>query len=128
MIIETFQVIIRMSESEEKKYTTDELFESAVKMIRELPKDGPIKPSDDIKLKFYAFFKQATYGPNDTSKPRFYQLVDNYKWEAWKKLGEMPKDEAKLNYIEELKRMIESLPEDTELGDIGPMRSILVKK
>lgn len=98
--------------------TTDELFESAVSIVRNLPKEGSFKPSDDLKLKFYAYFKQATHGPNDTPKPRFYQIVELYKWDAWHKLRDMSKEEAMKNYIRELKQCMDTLPlseeEDTK--------------
>lgn len=102
------------------KPTTEEIFESAVNIIKNLPKDGPIQPSNEMRLKFYALFKQATHGPNDTSKPKFYQVVEGYKWDAWKKLGDMSKEEAMMSYIGELKQSMNSLgniepnPEDEE--------------
>lgn len=107
-----------MSSNVEFEFDIDELFESAVTIVRNLPKEGAFKPSDELKLKFYAYFKQATEGPNKTSKPRFYHIVDNYKWSAWKKLGDMPMSEAKKHYVDELKQAMESIPvsdkEETE--------------
>ena len=112
-------------EKQDTDLSTEDLFNSAVNIVRNLPKEGPIVPSDALKLKFYAFFKQATHGPNDTSKPRFYHVVECFKWDAWKKLGDMPKEEAMNNYIRELKQIIDSLPNDADLGDIREFRSIL---
>lgn len=94
------------------EFSVEEVFNSAVSIVKNLPKEGSIKPSDSDKLKFYAFFKQATYGPNDTPKPRFYQLVEYYKWDAWQKLGDMPREEAMFNYIRELKQAMETIPKD----------------
>ena len=50
-------------------------------------------PSIDnqTKLKFYALFKQATTGPNNTKAPSRLKIVDRYKWDEWKKLGKMTK-------------------------------------
>lgn len=96
--------------------STREIFESAVNIIKNLPKDGPIQPSIEMKLKFYALFKQATHGPNNTSKPKFYQVAEGYKWDAWRKLGDMPKGEAMLKYVGELKQSMNSL----DLGNIEP--------
>lgn len=96
----------------EDNFPIEEVFESAVSIVRNLPKEGSIKPSDELKLKLYAFYKQATHGPNDTPKPRFYQIVEAYKWEAWLKLGNMTKEEAMLNYIRELKQIMETVPSD----------------
>lgn len=86
----------------------EEIFESAVNTVRSMPKNGPFKPSDETKLKLYAFYKQATHGFNCTPRPRFYDLVNIYKWNAWKKLGSMSKDDAKLAYIQELKNIVQS--------------------
>lgn len=66
---------------------------------------GPFQPSDDLKLKFYAYYKQATEGPNETSKPSFYDIVGKYKWSAWKDLGEMSKEDAMTGYVNELKKV-----------------------
>lgn len=37
-----------------------------------------------------------------TSKPAFYEIVARYKWEAWKSLGDITKEEAMKIYIAEL--------------------------
>lgn len=66
---------------------------------------GAYQPSHDLKLRFYAYFKQATEGPCNASKPAFWDVVGKLKWEAWKKLGNMPKHEAMNNYVEELKKV-----------------------
>lgn len=90
--------------------TTKEIFESAVDIIKSLPKSGPIQPSNEMKLKFYAYFKQATHGTNDTRRPAFYQVVEGYKWAAWRDLGEMTREEAMSSYIGELKKVMNTLP------------------
>ncbi len=54
----------------------------------------------------YAYFKQATEGPNETKKPAFYDIVNKYKWEAWKKLANMSKEKAMESYVEELKKVL----------------------
>lgn len=107
--------------------TIEDLFNIAVSIVRGLPKDGEFKPSDDLKLKFYAYFKQATHGPNDTPKPKFYQLVESYKWDAWKKLEEMSKKEAMMNYIRELKQVIESVPKGSNSNDVESFKETLNK-
>ena len=110
-------------------FQIQEVFDSAVTIVKNLPKEGPVNPSDGLKLKFYAYFKQATHGPNDTPKPRFYQIVEAYKWDAWNKLADMPKEEAMLAYINELKSIMNSIPEDeAELEDSKHFEQILGKK
>ncbi|CAG2118492.1 unnamed protein product, partial [Medioppia subpectinata] len=83
----------------EETMSAEENFAAAVKVIRCLPKSGHYKPSDELRLQFYAYFKQATEGPNQTKKPAFYDLVGKYKWEAWTKLGDMSTTEAMEGYV-----------------------------
>lgn len=66
---------------------------------------GAFQPSNELKLRFYAFFKQATDGPNETKKPPFYDVINRYKWDAWKHCGSMSKAEAMNYYVEELKKV-----------------------
>lgn len=114
---------------DQQEFSIEEVFESAVSIVRNLPKEGPIKPSDELKLKLYAYFKQATHGPNDTSKPRFYQIVEAYKWDAWHKLGDMSKEDAMLNYVRELKQVMDTIPKDEpDLDDNKHFEDILGKK
>lgn len=95
--------------------TLVDIFNSAVSIVRNLPKDGPVKPSNDTKLKFYAYFKQATEGPNKTPKPTFITGPTNwYKWDAWNKLGDMSKEDAMLGYVEELKKSMDEVAQDTD--------------
>jgi acyl-CoA-binding protein len=77
-----------------------------------------------LKLKFYAFFKQATEGPNNTPKPAFYDVVGRYKWSAWTNLGVMSKEDAMKGYIEELKQIVETMALTQPVADfydvLGP--------
>jgi peroxisomal 3,2-trans-enoyl-CoA isomerase len=57
-------------------------------------------PSNEDKLALYALFKQATVGPNTTSKPGMFDVVGKFKWQAWADLGAMPSAEAERKYIE----------------------------
>lgn len=65
----------------------EDQFNAAVNVIQNLPKNGSFQPSDQLKLKFYAFFKQAKEGSNRTPKPSFYEIIARYKHDAWAKLG-----------------------------------------
>jgi len=57
------------------------------------------------KLKFYSLFKQATEGPCTTSKPRFWDVTERAKWEAWNNLGAMSKNAAMQEYVDSLKKV-----------------------
>lgn len=63
-------------------------------------------PDNATKLKMYALFKQASVGPNTTSKPGMMDVVGKYKWNAWTELGSMSKEEAEKQYIGLVQRLI----------------------
>ena len=87
----------------------EEQFNGAVKVIRALPKSGPFKPSDDLRLKFYGFFKQATEGPNQSQRPGFFDLIAKYKWETWNQLGDMSKEDAMKGYVDVFIEVIKTM-------------------
>ncbi|XP_046637066.1 acyl-CoA-binding domain-containing protein 5-like [Daphnia pulicaria] len=89
--------------------STEEAFQAAVNVIRSMPKDGPFQPSPDLMLRFYGLFKQATLGKNNLPKPSFWAVITKAKWDAWKNLGNMPKEEAMKKYVDELKQIIETM-------------------
>lgn len=43
---------------------------------------GPFQPTTEMKLKFYACYKQATAGPCTAPKPAFYDIINRKKWYA----------------------------------------------
>ncbi|XP_012343032.1 acyl-CoA-binding domain-containing protein 4 isoform X1 [Apis florea] len=89
--------------------TTEEQFQAAVNVIRNLPKNGAYQPSNEIMLRFYAYYKQATEGPCQQPKPAFWEVVKKAKWDAWTRLGNMSRTEAMNNYVEELKKIVETM-------------------
>ncbi|MCL4132788.1 UNVERIFIED_CONTAM: hypothetical protein GTU68_002223, partial [Idotea baltica] len=62
-----------------------------------------------MMLKFYGLYKQATEGPCHEPKPSFYEVVKGYKWRAWNTLGNMSKSEAMGSYVNELKKIVETM-------------------
>ncbi|KAG1929298.1 enoyl-CoA delta isomerase [Pimephales promelas] len=62
-------------------------------------------PGNQVKLKIYALFKQATQGPCNTPKPGMLDFVNKAKWDAWKSLGSVSQEEARQQYVD----LIESL-------------------
>uniref|UniRef100_A0A2M4BRB0 Putative acyl-coa-binding domain-containing protein 5 n=1 Tax=Anopheles marajoara TaxID=58244 RepID=A0A2M4BRB0_9DIPT len=87
----------------------EERFNAAVSVIRGLPKNGPYQPSNDMLLRFYSYFKQATKGQCCERKPAFWDVVNRAKWEAWNRLGDMPKETAMQKYVDELKKIVETM-------------------
>lgn len=71
-----------------------ERFNEAVKSLDSLPDEPP----NDVKLKLYALYKQATVGKCTASKPGVFDLVGKAKWDAWNTLGDMPQEKAQEEY------------------------------
>lgn len=80
-------------------------FETAVDIIKKLPKDGPYQPSNQMMLRFYGYYKQATEGPCNDPKPSFWDVIRRAKWDAWHRLGDMEKHKAMEHYVFELKQV-----------------------
>lgn len=58
------------------------------------------RPENDVMLKLYGLFKQATSGQCETEKPGYTEFVKKAKWKAWNSLGDISQDAAKSAYIE----------------------------
>jgi len=89
--------------------TTEQKFEAAVNVIQSLPKDGSFQPSNEMKLKFYGHYKQATQGPCSQARPGFWDVVGRAKHDAWASLGSMDREQAMQGYIEALSQIIETM-------------------
>jgi acyl-CoA-binding protein len=63
------------------------------------------RPSNEVLLKLYALFKQATDGDNTTKKPGMFDIKEQFKWTAWNDVKGMSKDTAMQQYID----LVESL-------------------
>eukprot|EP01123_Difflugia_compressa_P004527 TRINITY_DN15969_c0_g1_i1.p1 TRINITY_DN15969_c0_g1~~TRINITY_DN15969_c0_g1_i1.p1 ORF type:complete len:107 (+),score=24.39 TRINITY_DN15969_c0_g1_i1:28-348(+) len=99
---------------------SEENFKKSVSYVNGGP---PIEGiTNDIKLKFYAYFKQATDGPCKEKAPSRLQVIKKMKWDAYNKLGKMTKEEARKSYINELEKLVGSkwktyqLQPNTETG------------
>ncbi|XP_033625159.1 acyl-CoA-binding domain-containing protein 5A-like isoform X1 [Asterias rubens] len=101
--------------------TVSEKFTAAVKVVQCMPKDGPFQPSYEMKKRFYGLYKQATVGPCAEPKPAFWEAIKRAKWDAWSRLGGMPKDKAMDSYVDNL---LEAMLKNKE-GDQGNMQHIV---
>lgn len=54
----------------------------------------------DVQLRLYAFYKQATFGTLETKQNATYHLRDAFKTNAWMQISHLTADEAKENYIQ----------------------------
>ena len=110
------------------KMSVEKQFETAVNIIRGLPKDGPYQPSNEMMLKFYAYYKQATEGPCHVVKPSFWDVIRRAKWDAWHKLGDMSSEQAMKSYVEDLKEIIETMSFSADVADfmstLGPFSRV----
>ena len=83
-----------------------------------LPQTAPAgqKPlSNEQKLEFYGLFKQATEGENKTKQPGRLKMVERMKWDTWKKLGTMSKEEAMKTYVDKLAQIVPTWNQQAKL-------------
>lgn len=73
-------------------------FKKAVWLVR----NGPPKAgtSNETKLLYYSYFKQATEGDVQGAQPWKVNFEARAKWDAWAKVKGMPKEEAMQKYID----------------------------
>ncbi|KAK2859676.1 hypothetical protein Q5P01_004296 [Channa striata] len=117
---------------DDEKPLTQLRFDAAVKVIKSLPPDGPFQPSNEMMLKFYSYYKQATVGPCNIPRPRFWDAVGKAKWDAWDSLGDMPKEAAMAAYVDQMKLILEGMPMTDEVEEllrvIGPFYELVDEK
>ena len=76
-------------------------FDDAAAAVLKAKKD----PGNDLKLKLYAHYKQATEGDVKGEKPGFTDFVNRAKYEAWAKLKGTAPEEAMKAYIKLVERV-----------------------
>ncbi len=54
----------------------------------------------DVQLRLYAFYKQATIGNLDLKQSSSFHIRDAFKTNAWMQISHISVDEAKESYIE----------------------------
>ena len=73
-------------------------FDAAAAAVLAAGKD----PGNDLKLRLYAHYKQATEGDVAGDKPGFTDFVNRAKYEAWAKLKGTSPEQAMAAYIKSL--------------------------
>jgi acyl-CoA-binding protein len=76
-------------------------FDDAAAAVLKAKKD----PGNDLKLRLYANYKQATEGDVTGEKPGFTDFVNRAKYEAWAKLKGTASEEAMKAYIKLVERV-----------------------
>jgi diazepam-binding inhibitor (GABA receptor modulator, acyl-CoA-binding protein) len=77
-------------------------FEKAIKDVTKAKKD----PGNDMKLRLYAHFKQASEGDVAGDKPGFTDFVGRAKYDAWTKIKGMSQDDAMKAYVKLVDRVL----------------------
>ena len=75
----------------------DMRFLEAVEMASEMTQASL---PQDIQLRLYAYYKQATFGTVDLKQASSYHLRDAFKTNAWMQISHLTPDQAKEQYIE----------------------------
>lgn len=70
-------------------------FVAATEQAQKLPK----RPNNDVLLKLYALYKQATSGDVSGRRPGFTDPVGRAKYDSWKKVKGQSKEAAMQEYI-----------------------------
>ncbi|XP_019962120.1 acyl-CoA-binding domain-containing protein 5A-like isoform X2 [Paralichthys olivaceus] len=110
---------LELSMAQEDRRSLEAKFAAAVKVMRSLPEEGPFQPSDDMMLMFYSYYKQATSGPCNIPRPSgFWDTGGKAKWDAWSALGNMTKEGAMKNYVEDIQLILETIPISDEVSDL----------
>lgn len=76
-------------------------FESAVTRSKNLSE----RPSNDVLLKIYGLYKQATEGDVSGDEPGMFDFVAKAKYTAWKERQGLSSDEAMQQYIDLITRL-----------------------
>lgn len=77
-------------------------FEQAVAAVAGLTQD----PGNEVKLKLYSLYKQATDGDASGKRPGFTDFVGRAKYDAWAKLAGTDAESAKAAYVEVVSELV----------------------
>jgi len=69
------------------------------------PLSKSLKLNNEQKLLFYGFFKQAKFGSCTEREPSRLDMQAHAKWDAWSKVKDLSRDEAKQGYVELLDKL-----------------------
>ena len=74
----------------------NEQFEKALKDVKTLES----KPDNEVLLKLYSLYKQATSGDVSGDKPGFFDFAGVAKYEAWESLAGTSSQKAMQKYVD----------------------------
>lgn len=96
-----------MSKTSKISKEIEDNFKFATDAVRNSETSNGKAPSNEVKLKFYALYKQATVGPCNTPQPWKIEFENRAKWDAWNDLGKMSKEDAMVEYCKSYLETIE---------------------
>ena len=88
--------------------STNEQFKLAQNEVKNLAK----RPSNDELLSLYSYYKQASTGDVEGSRPGMLKVKERAKWDAWKNLKGMDTNEA----MEKYTALVQQLKENYGMG------------
>lgn len=77
----------------------EDKFKELSNKIKNSQSNPNLKISDDVKITFYMYYKQATLGDCNTSPPSMFDFTKKTLWNAWNGLQGMSKLDAMKMYI-----------------------------
>lgn len=96
-------------------------FKAAVQVLSSLPNNESYQISEEMLLRFYGLFKQATNGPSLEAPPKssawFSTSKEKKKYLAWKNIGNKSRREAMVEYVEDLKNIVETMQLTSTVAD-----------
>ncbi len=76
-------------------------FKQAAEDVQQLPK----RPGNDVLLKLYAYYKQATAGDVSGSRPGMTDFAGRAKYDAWARLKGTSKAQAMQSYVDLVEKL-----------------------
>jgi len=67
--------------------------------------EGDFQPSNELKLKMYSLFKQATDGDVSGKKPGMMDFVARAKYTAWEEISGTSSEDAMQQYIDAVEEL-----------------------
>ncbi|KAF8632222.1 hypothetical protein AX15_001980 [Amanita polypyramis BW_CC] len=93
-------------------------FDKAVAIVQSLPKDGPVQPSNEDRLFFYMYYKQAEIGDINTERPGIFDFRGRAMWDAWNSVKGKSKEECYKEYVNKLIEVLKAA------GDVDSLKSV----
>ena len=86
------------------KKDLDTRFQEAVEIASQMTQESL---PQDVQLRLYAFYKQATFGTLSYNHSQSYDLRNAFNTNAWIQISHLSIDEAKEQYIEIINFLLE---------------------